>query len=139
MDARAQAGGTCLNNHLIGVMDQLVPIQQPCRDFRDPLYAATFDIRAFFHQLLVNVEDRECFRFFFFGDRSMTWKKLYRWSAHIFGAASSPTVTAFVLRHHADQIADLFEEYVVDTIRRRFYVDDGSGGKDSPDVNSSTI
>ncbi len=78
MDARAQAGGTCLNNHLIGVMDQLVPIQQPCRDFRDPLYAATFDIRAFFHQVLVNVEDRECFRFFFFGDRSMTWKKLYR-------------------------------------------------------------
>ena len=131
MDARANADGTCLNCHLIGVMNQLTPIQQPLRDFRDPLYAATFDIRAFFHQVLVNVPDRDCFRFFFYGDREMTWIRLYRWAAHIFGAASSPTVTAFVLRHHADQIARMFDEYIVDTIKRRFYVDDGSGGKNS--------
>ena len=131
MDARANADGTCLNCHLIGVCNDLVPIQQPLRDFRDPLYAATFDIRAFFHQVLVNVSDRDCFRFFFFGDRDMTWMRLYRWAAHIFGAASSPTVTSYVLRYHADQIAHLFDEYVVDTIRRRFYVDDGSGGKNT--------
>ena len=134
MDARANANGTCLNCHLIGIMDQLVPIQQPCRDFRDPIFAATFDIKGFFHRVLVKVSDKDCFRFFFFGDRTMTWKKLYRWSAHIFGAASSPTVAAFVLRHHADQIAHLFEEYVVDTIKRRFYVDDGSGGKNDPEA-----
>ena len=73
------------------------------------------------------------FRFFFFGDRSMTTTQLFRWSAHIFGAASSPTVTAFVLRHHADKIESMFEEYVINTIKRRFYVDDGSGGKNTPE------
>ena len=133
MDARACANGTCLNHHVIGEVEHLVPLQQPCRDFRDPLYACTFDIRGFFHRVLVNVPDREVFRFFFFGDRSMTTTQLFRWSAHIFGAASSPTVTAYVLRHHADQIADMFDEYVVNTIRRRFYVDDGSGGKNTPE------
>ena len=133
MDARACANGTCLNHHVIGECEQLVPMQQPCRDFRDPLFACTFDIKGFFHRVLVNVPDREVFRFFFFGDRSMTTTQLFRWSAHIFGAASSPTVTAFVLRHHADRIESMFEEYVINTIKRRFYVDDGSGGKNTPE------
>ena len=133
MDARATADGTCLNNCITGITNCLIPIQQPSRDFRDPRYVCTFDVKEFFHRVMVHVRDRDVFRFFFFKDRSMTAHQLFRWAVHIFGAASSPTVTAFVLRHHADEIAHLFEEYVIDTIKNRFYVDDGSGGKNSPE------
>ena len=134
MDARANANGTCLNNHLIGVSSYLIPIQQPCRDFRDPRFACTFDIKEFFHRVRVHWKDCDCFRFWFFGDRTMTTRKLYRWVVHIFGAASSPFVTGYVLQHHADKIATLFDEYVIETIRHRFYVDDGSGGKNTPEA-----
>ena len=85
--------------------------------------------KRFLHRVRLHWKDCDCFQFWFFGDRKMTTRKLYRWVVHIFGAASSPFVTGYILQHHTDRIAALFDEYVVDTIRRRFYVDDGSGGK----------
>ena len=133
MDARACVNGLCLNHYLIGTLNYLIPIQRPIREFRNPIYGATFDIKAFFHQVLVNLEDSECFRFFFFEDEAMGQRKLYKFIAHIFGAASSPTVTAFVLQYHAEKVRKFFSEYVIETIKHHFYVDDGGGGANTPE------
>merc|ERR1712055_718504 len=52
--------------------------------------------------------------------------------AHIFGASSSPTVTSFVLRHHAERIKEMFPPQIYEIIKRYFYVDDGTASADTP-------
>ena len=51
----------------------------------------------------------------------------YGFLAHIFGSSASPTVTSYVLRHHAERIKGQFGNEVYEIIRK-FYVDDGAGG-----------
>merc|ERR1712228_1132384 len=52
--------------------------------------------------------------------------------AHIFGATSSPMVTAFTLKFHAERVKEEFGEKVYDIMKNYFYVDDGTGGSDDP-------
>ena len=51
----------------------------------------------------------------------------YGFLAHVFGSSASPTVTSYVLRHHAERIKGQFGNEVHE-IMRKFYVDDGAGG-----------
>ena len=57
----------------------------------------------------------------------------YVFLAHIFGATSSPMVTAFTLRFHAEKIREEFGEKVHDIMKNYFYVNDGTGGSDDPE------
>ena len=57
--------------------------------------------------------------------------KMMSFQSHVFGSAASSIVTAYVLRHHAEKIKHLFPPAVYDWIRKRFYVDDGTGGANS--------
>ena len=121
-----------MNEQLIGDLNMLVPLVDPVNNLRKYLYAFGTDIEAFFHNVLVEPEDRGVFRFFFFEDEQMRKLVPYVFLAHIFGATSSPMVTAFTLKFHAEKIRDEFGEKVYDIMRNYFYVDDGTGGSDDP-------
>ena len=54
-----------------------------------------------------------------------------RFLAHIFGSAGSSLVTSFVIRHLADRVRSMFPPNVIETLLKRFYVDDGHGGEDN--------
>ena len=43
---------------------------------------------------------------------------------HLFDATSSPNCAAYALKRTADDNASLFEDEVVSTVERNFYVDD---------------
>ena len=43
---------------------------------------------------------------------------------HLFGATSSPSCSGFALRKTAEDNKEDFEEEVVKTVKRNFYVDD---------------
>ena len=108
----------------------MTPIMDPVNNLRRYLYAFGTDLEAFFHNVLVDHEDNGAFRFFFFEDESMEKLIPYLFLAHIFGATSSPMVTAFVLRYHAEVIKDEFGQEIYYIIKKYFYVDDGAGGSD---------
>ena len=58
----------------------------------------------------------------------MEFARMMAFMSHVFGSAASSIVTAYVLRYHAEQIKPDFLPAVYDWIRKRFYVDDGTGG-----------
>ena len=111
-------------------MNILVPLADPLNNLRRHLYAFGTDIEAFFHNVLVDERDKDAFRFFFFKDGKMDKLDPNRFMAHVFGAASSSMVTAFVLKYHANVIKEKFGEKVYEILRHYFYVDDGIGGDD---------
>ena len=129
-DGRANAGGICLNEQVIGDLNLMVPMLNPLTNLRKNLYAFGTDIESFFHNILVDERDRDAFRFFWYEDEEMKRLVPYVFLAHIFGSSSSPTVTAYVLRHHAAKIREVYGEEVYKIINS-FYVDDGAGGANS--------
>ena len=52
----------------------------------------------------------------------------YIFLAFIFGSSASPTVSSYVLKHHANAMRGIFGDRVCDIIEKYFYVDDGSSG-----------
>ena len=98
--------------------------------FRANRVAFIMDIAAYFHQVLVDEKDADAFRYFWFKNEECLLMALERFLAHIFGAGSSSVVTSFVLRHHAESVKERFCREVYETIRHKFYVDDGAGGSD---------
>ena len=130
-DGRAATDGVCLNELLINDLNLMTPILDPINNLRRYLYAFSTDIEAFFHNILVELQDRHCFRFLWYTDEDMRMLAEYIFLAYIFGSSASPTVTAFVLARHAEYVRDKFGPEVVEIIKRYFYVDDTSGGSNS--------
>ena len=54
-----------------------------------------------------------------------------RFLSHIFGAASSSFITTFVIRFLADRLKGTYPADVIDTMRRKSYVDDLHGGNNN--------
>ena len=127
-DGRASVDGICLNEELIGAMNLLTPILDPVMHLRKWKHALTTDIEAFFHNILVDDADKDAFLFYWFEDESMKRRILIRFLAHIFGATSSPMITSYILRLHAERIKNVFGPEVYEVIKRYFYVDDGTAG-----------
>ena len=50
--------------------------------------------------------------------------KTYCMQVHLFGATSSPSCTVYALKRTASDNRDLYEEDVIKTVERNFYVDD---------------
>ena len=73
--------GPDLTNTLLGIL---------CR-FRQDSTALMCDLKAMFHQVKVNVEDRNFLRFFWWEDGNLNKTPvMYRMSSNLFGATSSP-------------------------------------------------
>ena len=132
-DGRANVRGTCVNDLLIGTPNLLNSLPGILLTFRTKKIAFMTDISSYFHQILVDENDADAFRYLWFEDQNMEKVKTLRFNAHIFGSGASSLVTSYVLRQHAERIKPMFSPEVYETIREKVYVDDVSGGADAVD------
>ncbi|XP_078493996.1 uncharacterized protein LOC144749513 [Ciona intestinalis] len=124
-DCAAKYRGTSLNEKLLSGPDLTNSIVGTLVRFRKYKIAFTGDIKAMFHQVYVNSNDCDAFRFLWWENGDYTKQPLsYRMTVHIFGATSSPSCASFALRRTAkDNIPGVSEE-AVESVMKNFYVDD---------------
>ena len=106
--------GPDLTNDLVGVLIRF------CQDRIG--YAA--DIEAMFHQTRVISKDTDALRFQWWSDSIDDHPEEYQMLVHIFGATSSPCCASKALRHLSDNNESKFDQEVIWTLRRNFYVKD---------------
>ncbi|XP_038062585.1 uncharacterized protein LOC119733075 [Patiria miniata] len=125
-DCSAEYEGEVLNRHLLQGPDMTNNLVGVLCRFRKDHVAFTCDIEGMFHQVGVNVEDRNYLRFLWWpgGDMNQSPNE-YRMTVHLFGATSSPACANFALKCAADAYEDSCGTAAADFIRKDFYVDDG--------------
>ena len=107
--------GPDLVNSLIGVLIR----------FRKEQVAITADKESMFHQ--VRVEPLHCHAL-----RSLWWRQgdlskppeVHQIMVHLFGATSSPSCAAFILRQTAHDYGSEFDSDISNVVHHNFYVDD---------------
>ena len=115
--------GPDFTNNLLGIL---------CR-FRQDSTALMCDLKAMFHQVKVNLEDRNFLRFFWWEDGNLNKTPvMYRMSSHLFGATSSPGCANVGLRKTADDYENDCGAEAANFVRDNFYVDDGLKSVPSP-------
>ena len=76
---------------------------------------------------LVHVTETDCDSLRFLpwpnGDMNKPLKKICM-QVHLFGTTSSPSCTSYALKRTAINHCDLYEQEVVNTVQRNFYLDD---------------
>ena len=107
--------GPDLNNSLVGVVTR----------FRQEQVALAADVEAMFYLVCVLEKDLDTLRFLWWPNGDTTKQpKSFSMQVHLFGATSSPSCAAHALKRSADDNAHFFEQEVVSTVKRNFYVDD---------------
>ncbi|VDI07764.1 Hypothetical predicted protein [Mytilus galloprovincialis] len=83
------------------------------------------DIDSMFYQVRVPSHDSNFLRFLWWenGDHSKQPVE-YKMVVHLFGATSSPSCANYALRKTASELKGTFDNQVVDTVLKNFYVDD---------------
>ena len=82
-------------------------------------------MEAMFHQVRVSPEDYDAFRFLWWPENDLDQEPVdYRMEVHLFSATSSPACSNFALRKVAEDNIGEFDEEVVKTVKKNFYVDD---------------
>lgn len=104
--------GPDLSNTLTGVLMR----------FRTENVAVAADISKMFYRVKLPNNDRNYFKFFWFDDNDIHKEPVvYRMTAHIFGATSSPAVANFALKKSVD---DENSSELKCIVNNSFYVDD---------------
>ena len=124
-DCAAKSHGVSLNDHLLQGPDFVNDLVGVLIRFRQEPVAVCGDIKQMFHQVMVSPEDRDALRFLWWpgGDISKT-PQVYRMCVHVFGATSSPSCCTFALRESAESQRGQYDDDVINTVLRNFYVDD---------------
>ena len=92
-----------------------------------------WDLEAMFHQVMVNVDDRNFLRFFWWKDGVLDNEPIvYRMTAHLFGATSSSGCANIGLKTAADEYERECGSQAVNFVRDNFYVDDGLKSVSTP-------
>ena len=124
-DCAAKYRGTSLNDQLLTGPDLTNSILGVLTRFREDRVALSADIKCMFHQIRVPPADRDAFRFLWWPTGDLNQEAVdHRMEVHLFGATSSPSCSSFALRKTAEDNKEDFEEEVVKTVKRNFYVDD---------------
>ena len=124
-DCSARCVGKLLNDELLRGPDLTNSVVGVLLRFRQYPVAVVADIKGMFSQVLVQEEDRDALRFFWFEDNDINKSVMeFRMKSHVFGAKSSPCCAAFALRRTAiDNVTEADEERVR-TVFNNIYVDD---------------
>ena len=123
-DCAAKFRGMSLNDQLSGpeLTDSIVDV---LTRFCQGRVALAADLEAMFHQVRVSPDDYDAFRFLWWLDNELDQEPVdYRIEVHLFGTTSSPGCSNFALRKVAEDNIGEFDEEVVKTVRKNFYVDD---------------
>ena len=124
-DCAAKHKGTSLNEQLLTGPDLTNSIVGVLMRFREEQVALSADIECMFHQIRVAPDDRDAFRFLWWPNGDLTQQPIdHRMEVHLFGATSSPSCSSLALRRTAEDNISEFQEDVVNTVKRNFYVDD---------------
>ena len=124
-DCAARSRGISLNDCLLQGFDNTNSMIGVLLRFRQEDIAFVGDIKAMFHQILVDPEDRDALRFLWWPNDDYTLPPVdCQMVVHPFGATSSPSIAGFVLRKTALDNATHADEETVQTVLRNFYVDD---------------
>lgn len=109
--------GPNLTNNMAGVL---------CR-FREERIAISCDIQSMFHQVYVDIEDRNLLRFLWWKDGNLDSNPVeYRMAVHLFGATSSPGCANYALKTTAEMASEIKNgNKAQEFIEKNFYVDDG--------------
>lgn len=107
--------GPDLTNSLIGVLLR----------FRQEEVAFMADVESMFHQVRVPEKERDFLRFLWWPEGNLEADlEEYRLNVHLFGAVSSPSCANYALKRTADDNMEFYDEEVISTVHRNFYVDD---------------
>ena len=131
-DAASRVNGHCLNQYLLGgpdTLNSIVGVLCRCRRRR---YFLTADVKSFFYQIEVNPLDTPALRFLWWTDETMTQVIVIEGTVNLFGLRSSPAVSNFCLRHHAELVKHEYPPNVYDAILNSMYVDDLLDCVDTP-------
>lgn len=124
-DCSADYAGGCVNKILLkgpDLTNQIVGVL--CR-FREEQIVVTADIEAMYYQVSIPPDQRSYFRFLWFENNDINGKiKAYQMTRHVFGGTSSPSCANYALRRTANDNKEHFDEFILNTIQRNFYVDD---------------
>ena len=123
-DAAAKFQDTSLNEHLLQGPDLTNDLVGVLIRFRQDRIAYAADIEAMFHQTRVISKDTDALRFLWWSNSIDDPPEEYQMLVHIFGATSSPCCASKALRQIADDNESKFDQEVIQTLRRNFYVDD---------------
>ena len=101
-DCSAMFDGVLLNDELLQGPDLVTGLLGDLIRFRQEAIAVVGDIKSCFHQVFVDENDRDAFRFLWFPNNDLEQPPAdYKMNVHIFGATSSPSIAAFALRRTA--------------------------------------
>ena len=131
-DGRAKVSGDVgtdrkwhsLNDYLHKGPDLLNNLVGHLVRFRENRYVLVGDVKDFFYRVEVHPNDTKFLRFLWWSDETMSEVITLEGRVHIFGLASSPAVSTFVVRHHADMIKADIPDSVYYAMKKSMYVDD---------------
>ena len=123
-DASARVGKHYLNKYLFCGPDLLNNLITIILGFRKEKYTISADISNFFYMILLEEYDRPSLRYPWWSDESMKHIIMIESCRHMFGITSSPNISNFVLRAHAEREKNNISEETYLTLLHNFYVDD---------------
>ncbi len=135
-DAAARHRGVCLNDVLHSGPVMLVNLHELLIQFRENPFGVSMDIEKMFLQIRVREQDQPVFRFLWRRPGSKGPPIAYQMLVVVFGAASSPTTSAFVLHRTVDD-NPMYSD-VGERVKTNFYVDNYLDSFDSAEEASST-
>lgn len=120
-DAAARHRGVCLNDVLHSGPVMLVNLHELLIRFRENPVGISMDIEKMFLQIRVREQDQPVFRFLWRRPGSKGPPIAYQMLVVVFGAASSPTTSAFILHRTVDDNPKYSD--VGERVKTNFYVD----------------
>ena len=125
-DASSSCKGISLNDTLMQGPDMTNSLLGVLCRFRKEKVAIMCDVSQMFFNFEVTPDHRDYFRFLWYQDNDFTKSPThYRFTVHVFGAKSSPSVANFGLKQVANDFEFKYGQSAADFIRHSFYVDDG--------------
>ncbi|VDI74707.1 Hypothetical predicted protein [Mytilus galloprovincialis] len=124
-DCAAKFQGTSLNERLLQGPNLTNTLIGTLIRFRQDEIAIMGDIDSMFHQVRVPSNDANYLRFLWWQGGDVRKKSTeYQMNVHLFGATSSPSCVNFALRQTSEDCNGQFNDEVINTVLRNFYVDD---------------
>ena len=123
-DASAKTSGLCLNDFLMKGPDSTCKLISVILKARIHPVFVKCDVRDFFMRVLMDEQDKDAFRFFFWTDR--TKQSIIEWwtKVWLFGLLSSPCIANLALKRCAADHGKDFDVEIKKAIEESTYVDD---------------
>ncbi len=122
-DGAAKVKGISLNSELMAGPDQLVPLPDILRRFREACIGLSTDIIEMFHRIFVNENDQDSQRFLWRDGNTENEPDVFVVKVLPFGSSCSPAIAQFVKNKNAKEFESEFPR-AVEAITKNHYVDD---------------